>query len=367
MSDPGTKGYTPAQGEWARRDPAEVGMRPGAVSEAIAFAQAHEFPWPRDLSRVIGRNDPPPYNEALGPVKERGGPSGLVVRRGYIAAEWGDPERVDLTFSATKSYLSVVAGLAYDRGLIRDPEDLVRDSVGDGGFDSDHNAQIRWRHLLQQTSEWSGECFGIPDTVDHNRSLVDPDAPKGQPRELHEPGTYWEYNDVRVNRLALALLRVWGEPLPDVLRREVMEPIGATDTWEWHGYRNSWVEVNGRRIQSVSGGAHWGGGLFINSYDHARLGLLMLRRGCWGERRLVSEEWLRRSLEPCDIRPGYGYLWWLNTGRAAYPAGSEQAFAARGAGGNVVYIDPVHDLVVVTRWTADTPEVVGRFVQAIGE
>jgi CubicO group peptidase (beta-lactamase class C family) len=86
---------------------------------------------------------------------------------------------------------------------------------------------------------------------------------------------------VRVNVMALAALQVWRRPLPEVLREEVMEPIGASSTWRWYGYENSWVDLDGQKMQSVSGGGHWGGGMFINSYDMARFGYMYLRNGKW--------------------------------------------------------------------------------------
>jgi len=161
---------------------------------------------------------------------------------------------------------------------------------------------------------------------------------------------------VRVNLLALALLHVWRTPLPEVLKARVMDPIGASPTWEWHGYRTSYVTLDGARVQSVSGGGHWGGGLWASTRDHARFGLLMLRRGEWGGRRLLSESWLRLATTPVEIRPNYGALWWLNTGRAQYKSASPESFFALGAGGNVIWIDPATDVVVVLRWT-DTAQV----------
>ena len=100
-------------------------------------------------------------------------------------------------------------------------------------------------------------------------------------RTRNEPGSVYKYNDVRVNLLALAALHVWRRPLPQVLRELVMDPIGASNTWRWHGYENSWVNVDGVMVQSVSGGGHWGGGMFISARDQARFGLLTLRRGKW--------------------------------------------------------------------------------------
>ena len=135
-----------------------------------------------------------------------------------------------------------------------------------------------------------------------------------------------------------------------------MDPIGASDTWRWQPYRNSWVDIDGIRTPSVPGGSHWGGGLWISSRDHARWGVLMLRRGTWQGRKLLSESWIDEMCRPCPVNPRYGLLWWLNTGRSAMPFAPESCYSARGAGSNVVLVDPEHDLVVVARWI-DKPHV----------
>jgi CubicO group peptidase (beta-lactamase class C family) len=341
-------------------------MSATALRAAVDYAVAHELSWPRDLGGLVPLFEKPPYNELLGPTRPRGPASGVVIRLGYRVAEWGEPERVDMTFSAAKSYLSLLAGIAFDRGLIGGLHDRIADTVDDGGFGGAHNGAITWHQLLQQTSEWQGTLFGIPDVVDHHRSLGEGGGPeRGTRRELGAPGTYWEYNDVRVNRLGLALLRVFGEPLPGVLEREIMAPIGASSTWEWHGYRNSWVEVNGLKLQSVPGGAHWGGGIWISSFDHARVGYLLLRRGEWSGRKILSDRWIAQAMTPCPLNSVYGYMWWLNTERRLYPGASERAFAAQGAGGNVVVVEPEHDLVVVTRWTTDAAGIVSRVIESI--
>ena len=111
-----------------------------------------------------------------------------------------------------------------------------------------------------------------------------------------------------------------------------------------------------RRVQSVSGGGHWGGGLWASTRDHARFGLLMLRGGQWQDRQLLSPEWMRLATTPVGIRPNYGALWWLNTNRAQYRSASPESFFALGAGGNVIWIDPANDVVAVIRWT-DTRQI----------
>lgn len=365
-----------APSQWERKEPEVLGLNTARLQQAVDFAVASDMPWPTDLSSTNVSNDPPEHAEKLGPLKPRGGPAGLVLKDGYIVTEWGDVDRVDLTFSATKSYLATVAGLAFDRGLIKDLDRTVIEDISgvticeaDSGkevkpFGSPQNAPITWRHLLQQTSEWEGTLWAKPDTVDWNRSVAEGGSGARDVRK--EPGEHWEYNDVRVNLCALALLALWNEPLPDVLRREVMEPIGASGTWEWHGYRNSVVEIDGKRMESVSGGAHWGGGMFINTYDHARFGLLFLNRGEWAGKRIVSEKWFGMMREKCEQNPRYGLMWWLNTGGLRYGESvPESLFAASGAGGNTVAVDPEHGMVIVTRWCKDVPGVVQRVVAAV--
>ena len=359
--------FPPAAGAWPRRPPSSLGFDPADLARACNYAASSEIDWPTDVSAMVAAEDPPPHNAIIGPTKPRGAATGVVVKDGYVAATWGTPERVDMTFSATKSYLATCTGLALDQGLIGDVDAPVVDSVPGDWFASDHNRRITWRQLLQQTSEWSGTLFGIPDTVDHNRSVArHPDGPrKGEPRQLQAPGTFWEYNDVRVNALGLAALHVWRAPLPDILRREVMDRIGATDTWEWHSYRNAEVDVGGQRLKSVPGGAHWGGGLWISAFDHARFGLLMLARGAWANEQILSTDWVDKALTPCPVNPRYGFMWWLNPERKPWTAAPEDAFAAIGAGGNLVFVSPQHNLVVVTRWAGDPNGVVDRVVRAL--
>ena len=353
--------------EWERIAPQDAGFHPERLKKAADYACQHETPWPRDLPKSIPLNytEPPEYGGILGPAKERGGPNGLIVRGGRIAAEWGDTSRVDMTFSVSKSFLSACAGLAFDRGLIRDVHDPVRGYCADGGFEPPHNHRITWHHLLQQTSEWEGYLWGKPDLIDRNRDVGSrgDNSRKGTHRDLQPPGTFWEYNDVRVNRLSLSLLRVWRRPLPEVLKEFIMDPIGASPTWEWHGYRNSYVEIDGRRLPSVSGGGHWGGGLFISSRDQARFGLLMLSRGRWDGAQVLSEQWIERTLAPGDVNPGYGYLFWLNGAPKRYPGAPPSSFFALGAGHNLIWGDPDHDLVGVARWIA--PEAIDGFLQAV--
>lgn len=353
--------------DWDRKSPQEAGFDPVKIREAVQIAIAGESTSPRDLAfnhrMTFGRE---PHGEPVGPFTVRARQTGLIVHKGYIIAEWGDPHKVDNTFSVSKSFLSTTVGLAYDRGLIRDVHDLVRPYVApivleseDGEpkdqngrrpkllFESDHNRKITWDHLLRQTSDWEGTLWGKPEWAD--RPSDDQSTWGTRPR--FEPGTRYEYNDTRVNLLALVAASVWRRPLPEVLREYVMDPIGASPTWRWHGYDNSWVILDGRPVQSVSGGAHWGGGMLLSTFDQARFGLLTMHKGMWNGQRLISEEWIDMSTTPGEVNRNSGYMnFSLNTDQRRYPNAPEYTWTHTGAGSNLIYVDPANELVIVARW-----------------
>ncbi|MBL8342287.1 MAG: serine hydrolase [Rubrivivax sp.] len=337
----------------------------------MAFAQAHEVPWPRDPVAQphgwgIHEADPPPFNRLRGPVHARGGVAGVAWLNGHEVAAWGDPERADLTFSVAKSYLAMLAGVAHRQGLLPDVDEPVAARLHDIGFESDHNRTITWRHLLQQTSEWEGACFGVPDTVDRYRTVShDPRPPvgrKGEARPLRTPGSYWEYNDVRINQLALALLHLFRRPLPQVFSETLLAPAGGTSAFAWRGYDDAWVEIDGHPVQSVPGGTHWGGGVSIGARDQARLAQLVLDDGrlpagpaAW------AAGWSTFLREPCKVAPFYGALVWLNPGGRTFPAASPESIFMIGAGGHYVWIEPTRRAVVVVRWLDSA--AAGRFIE----
>ncbi|MEQ1922981.1 MAG: serine hydrolase [Pyrinomonadaceae bacterium] len=362
--------YTPPSGSWERRTPEQVKIDAVKLKEAIDFAIASESKGPRSqelgLTQSFGQA---PFGELVGPTKDRGEQTGIVIKNGYIVAEWGEPFRVDMSHSVTKSFLSAVVGIAFDRKLIRSLQDKVidynapveqyragkrYDDADEFGkpkfhdlFATEHNRKITWEHLLRQTSDWEGTLWGKPDWADR----PDRDPSKWLNRQRGEPGTVYEYNDVRVNALALAALNVWRKPLPEVLKENLMDEIGASNTWRWYGYENSYVVLDGRIVQSVSGGGHWGGGMFINAYDMARFGLLTTRSGKWGNKQLLSNEFVRQAKTPTSVQQTYGFMnWFLNTDKKLYPNAPASAIVHTGNGVNIIYCDPENDLVVVVRW-----------------
>ncbi|RNI26814.1 serine hydrolase domain-containing protein [Rufibacter latericius] len=338
------KVYYPEKGDkWEQRTPEQVGMDPELLSQAVLYAQTQETKMPKDFS-----TQEEIFGKLLGPIpKSRAGTNGIILRHGYIVAEWGDTKSVDPTYSIAKSFLSTILGVTLDKGMIKDINDPVANYIKDGGYDSEHNRKVTWHHHAQQTSEWEGELFGKTHTFVGKEEFGNGER---KPRELKEPGTFYEYNDVRINRFSLSLLRLWKKPLPEVLKEQIMNPIGASDTWQYLPYKNSYVDVDGKQLPSVSGGTRWGGGLWINTRDEARFGYLFLREGKWKNKQIVSKEWVKKATTPGPHGPDYGYLWWLNTQKKQWSSAPATSFAALGAGSNTIWVDPEHDLVVVWRW-----------------
>lgn len=291
------------------------------------------------------------HREVLGPLLSGSGASGVVVHRGWVIAQWGDPTMPEMLFSATKAVVSMVAGIAFDQGLL-DVRAPVAATVDLPVFATASGRGITWAHLLQQTSQWDGELWGKPTRVDA-QSLREGTEAKGG-----APGSGWAYNDVRVNLLCLALTALLRQPLPVVLHERLLDPLAASSSWSWQGYSNAVTDIDGDQVSVVSGGAHWGGGLWISANDLALLGELYLRRGLWDGRTLLSEEWIQRSWEPCQVKPDYGYLWWLNDAGRIFPAAPASGRCARGNGGrHLLWVDPDRDLVIASHWGDQVEEL----------
>jgi hypothetical protein len=382
------KNYFPPPQYWAHKTPTEMGLDATKIQEAIAFHKENEVKNPRSMEQShyqsFGKE---PYGFAIGPFADRGEPTGVIIYKGYIVAEWGEPKRCDITHSVTKSFLSTVVGLAVDKGMIANVNDTVApylppielynqpvmrpaDDFGKPElltpFETPHNRTITWDNLLRQTSDFEGTLWGKPEWADR----PDADASTWLKRPRNKAGTVYEYNDVRVNALALAATSVWRKPLPQVLKENIMDVIGASNTWRWTGYRNSWIVLDGEAVQSVSGGGHWGGGMFINAFDMARFGLLTLNKGNWQGRQLISEQWIKQATTPTACKTDYGYMnFFLNTDKKAMPSAPLSSFHHVGNGTNMVYVDPEHELVMVVRWIDNKAldGIVKRVLDAFGK
>jgi CubicO group peptidase (beta-lactamase class C family) len=359
------------------------------IAAALADIRLHEPSLPREMGAWLGSalaGEPWPY--VMGPVLDRGAPNGVVWVGGEEVARWGDPGRREMTFSIAKSALGTLAGLAFDDGLIPDLDEPVVTRVPLTAFGGDvygpgvpHDAaaarRITWRHLLTQTSEWRGTLFDVP-------WWADPQGNQQRGGPSVSPGTRFSYNDVRTTLCSLALTHLRGEDNATTFGARVLEPLGCEPGWSWHGLDQMRTRLGGEEVAVTTGGSHWGGGLWLSAEDLARLGHLQLRGGEWDGRRILGEEWCRRTLVPTHARHAYGLMWWRNpeagvpvgTERssppgavggpdALYPGAGVRGFAAQGSGEQIVWCDPDRDLVAVVRWVAELTPVLAAITAAV--
>jgi CubicO group peptidase (beta-lactamase class C family) len=146
-----------------------------------------------------------------------------------------------------------------------------------------------------------------------------------------------------------------------------MQPLGASENWQWVGYDNAWVDINGQRVQSVPGGTHWGGGLSISANDQLKVASLFVNDGKVDGRQLISSEWLARMRAPCALAPYYGYLVWLNHEGRVFPSVPASSYFAVGAGSSFTWIEPQRKMAVVVRWlnSAHADEFFGLVLKAV--
>ena len=120
--------YFPERFDWQHKKAEDVGMNGALVNDAVQLAIAADTPGTHDMMLFLNNSfGKEPFSTLVGPVKDRGPASGIITRHGYIVAEWGDPKRADITNSVTKTFLTTVVGLAWQKGLIHDVNDYVRD------------------------------------------------------------------------------------------------------------------------------------------------------------------------------------------------------------------------------------------------
>lgn len=285
----------------------------------------------------------------------------LVIRHGKLVFEqyfagydepWGENggrhefdaiTKHDLR-SASKSMVSLLVGIAIDRQLIASADEPVVKffpeyaSVKSAGWD-----KITLRHLLTMSSgmQWD-ENRGWTDPKNDEPHLgadADPiryvlSKPVAKP-----PDALWTYNGGGTDLLGSILERVSGKPLEAFAREALFQPLGVADV-EWKNYPG-----NGKVAAAA--------GLRLRPRDAAKIGQLVLNRGAFDGKQVVSAGWIAQSVKPRFQAIGYfsglffyGQQWWL--GRSIVGETEVKWIAAMGSGGQRIFVVPDRDLVVMT-------------------
>ena len=237
--------------------------------------------------------------------------------------------------SVSKSIVGLLYGIALAAGKVPPPEQPLMQSFPEYADLAADPARQRWtlHHVLSMTMGTDWDEFSIPYTNPANSEIAMDRAPDRYRYVLEraivmEPGQRWTYCGGATALLGRIIAKGTGKPLHDYARAVLFDPIGIGPT-DWYSGRD------GELIAAS--------GIRMLPRDLARIGQMMLRGGVWDERRVVSANWITRSTTPVvsiDERRDYGYQWYL--GR------SEHFWSAAGNGGQLLYVLPERDLVVVT-------------------
>jgi CubicO group peptidase (beta-lactamase class C family) len=259
----------------------------------------------------------------------------LVYERYF---EGATRESLQTSFSAAKSFVSALVGIAIDAGLIESVDDRVTDYIPELASRDPRFRQITLRHLLTMSSgiryrEGAGFPWPFGDDTYTYYGVDLRDLALTRVRIDAPPGVAWQYNNYHPLLLGLVLERVTGTSVSDFMARRLWQPLGAEAdaTWNLDSERSGFEKMES--------------GLNARPVDYARFGLLFLHNGEWNGRRIVSRDWVREATgaEPATDPAyyyGYRYFWWIDTNRPG-------SFYARGKYGQYIYVAPDADVIVV--------------------
>lgn len=268
----------------------------------------------------------------------------LIARRGRLVLEeyfYGENgEKPHDTRSASKSVATVLVGAAMQAGARIGPSTaaypLLRPEAA-AGLDARKRA-LTLDHLLTMSSGYDCDDNGDGDRPGNETAIIDQEENPdwyGMILDLdvvRDPGAQAVYCSINPHLAGGMLARATGRSLPDLMYELVAEPMGM---------RGYYVPI------TPMGDGYLGGGWRFRPRDFMKLGQLYLDGGTWRGRRILSEDWIRRSVEPrypLGTGTRYGYLWWLR--EYPYAGGTVQAYYASGNGGQQVVVIPELELVI---------------------
>lgn len=258
----------------------------------------------------------------------------VVIYNEKIVLEVGKTKKLINCHSARKSIMSLLIGIAKEKGLLRLDENLEQLGIDESKTPltkQEKTATIR--DLLMAKSGVYLQAEAETDFAKNNR-------PK---REQYKPGEFFFYNNFDFNVLGAILEKKAGMSIGDFMNEYLAKPLGMQEFASSNViYGNPWPMRNDKSDYRV----YW---MFLSARDFARIGGMVSQKGKWNNQQIVSEEWINESLQPHSpkvdksMRPfdAYGYLWWLdNENNTAW---------ADGFGGQFLLIDTAKNLALSQR------------------
>jgi len=278
----------------------------------------------------------------------------VIIRNGRMIWHGDNIDKVHGIWSFTKVFTSTTLGLLIDDGkcsLDTKAQDILP------AMKPAYPA-VTLRHFTTMTSGYRAMNDEPRGTYKHGPSKT-PFDPNPEPL-FTPPGSKFAYWDSAMNQFGNVLTHIAGEPLEELFRRRIADPIGMNRTnWDW-GHLGT---VDGRLVNGGSGNN--GGVMKISAREAARLGLLFLNRGKWNGKQLISERWVDVATrvqvpatvphgfgERDDEGPGeYGFNWWINgvkpDGKRKFPHAPPGTYCGAGHNNNYCFVVPEWNMVIV--------------------
>jgi CubicO group peptidase (beta-lactamase class C family) len=366
--------------------PAFHAVRAVAIAMVAYAASAAEMTFPaKDWQEVAPETaglDPERLRAAVEYLQKHSGRDGVrelvIIRDGRLVWRGDNVDKVHGVWSCTKSFTSTVFGLLIDDGKCS-LDTLAKE------FDPKLAANypdLRLRRFATMTSGYRARGDEPRGSYKHGPS----DTPFEPAEPLFvPPGARYAYWDSAMNEFGLVLTKIAGEPLEAVFKRRVADPIGMNaDKWDWGDY----ATIDGVVVNGGSGNA--GKHITISARELARFGHLMLCKGNWNGKQLISRAWVETATSvhvprstpwaqpesEIDGRGVYGLNWWANgttaDGKLKWPSAPAGTFAAAGHNNNRMFVIPEWRMVIVRLGLdeSDGPigdDVWGRFIALVGE
>ncbi|MBP9901136.1 MAG: serine hydrolase [Verrucomicrobiota bacterium] len=278
----------------------------------------------------------------------------MIIRNGRLIWRGDDIDKVHGVWSFTKAFTSTTLGLLRDDGkcaLDTKAKDIVPALAA-------AYPEVTLRHFTTMTSGYRALNDEPRGTYAHGPSKTS-FLPNPEPL-FSPPGSKFAYWDSAMNEFANVLTHIAGEPLEELFRRRIADPIGMNRTnWDWGDLGTvDGIVVNG-------GSGNNGGVMKISARETARFGLLFLNRGNWNGKQLLSERWVDEASKvqvPASLPHGfaqrseegpgeYGFNWWINgikpDGQRKYPGAPEGTYCGAGHNNNYCFIIPEWNMVIV--------------------
>lgn len=244
-------------------------------------------------------------------------------------------DSISNSFSVAKSIISLLIGIAVDEGKITSIDDPIGKYVE--SYNEDGKEKITLRHLLTMSSglNWDESSTPFSDNTEAYygwdlESLMDKQS------VMEEPGVYFDYMSGNTQLLGFALEKATDMSVSEYTQQKLWGPLGATYNALWN-------------LDTKDGHEKTFCCIYATSRDYARIGQLMLNKGMWKGKRIISSKYVQQatSLADLKVKPDdsknkkYGLSWWIDHYRGL------NIYYARGILGQYIICIPEHDLVIV--------------------